>query len=370
MKFGIFFEISIPRPWGSETERTVYNNCIEQAVLADEMGFDHCWAVEHHFLEEYSHCSAPEIFLATIAAKTKNIRVGHGINVCVPEINHPVRIAERSAVLDLVSGGRLDVGTGRSATWTELGGFRANPDLTKANWEEIVRALPKMWTEERFSHDGAAFSMPERAILPKPYQRPHPPMWVAVTSPGTEIDAANNGLGALGLTFNDFAEQERRVNNYRKIIANCEPAGKVVNEQVATVNFLFCHEDKKKGVETGLRLAGTFGYAASQLVSAREVYASPSYGSFGLLPAVRRDAAVPGEVAMPPPGLAVGDPKSIIETLKLWENTGVDCVNFLLNAMETVPQQEVLDSIRLFAKEVMPAFKKDKEPVRIRVAAE
>ena len=226
MKFGIFYEISVPRPWGPETERQVYANCIEQCVLADQLGFDHVWAVEHHFLEEYSHCSAPEIFLATVAAKTERIRVGHGINVCVPEINHPIRIAERSAVLDLVSNGRLDVGTGRSATWTELGGFRANPDLTKATWGEIVRALPKMWTQERYAHDGVCFSMPERAVLPKPYQKPHPPMWVAVTSPGTEIDAAEHGIGALGLTFNDFAEQERRVKAYRQVIANCEPVGR------------------------------------------------------------------------------------------------------------------------------------------------
>ncbi|HEY4343378.1 MAG TPA: LLM class flavin-dependent oxidoreductase [Parvibaculum sp.] len=361
MRFGVFFEISIPRPWSPEVESKVYDNCIEQAVLADELGFNHVWAVEHHFLEEYSHCSAPEIFLATVAAKTKNIRVGHGINVCVPEINHPIRIAERSAVLDLVSHGRLDVGTGRSATWTELGGFRANPDTTKATWAEIVRAIPKMWTQERYSHDGVCFSMPERAVLPKPYQTPHPPLWVAVTSPGTEIDAAEHGMGALGLTFNDYAEQERRVNAYRKIIKTCEPAGSFVNDQVASVNFLYCHEDAATGAATGQRLIGTFGYLASQLVSAREVYASPSYASFGLLPQVRRGSNVPGDAPPLPPGMAIGDPKQIIATLKAWESTGVDCVNFLLNAMETVPQAEVLASLRLFAKEVMPAFKTDRK---------
>ena len=193
-------------------------------------------------------------------------------------------------------------------------------------------------------------------MIPKPYQKPHPPLWVAVTSPGTEIDAAEHGIGALGLTFNDFAEQERRVKAYHKVIASCEPAG-AINNQVATVNFLYCHEDNEVGQKTGLRLSGTFGYAAAQLVSAREVYASPSYGSFGLLPQVRRQSAVPGEMPGPPPGLAVGDPKRIIEVLKGWESTGVDCVNFLLNALEVVPQAEVLASLRLFAKEVMPAFK-------------
>src|SRR5262245_8877085 len=358
MKFGIFYEISVPRPWERETERQVYDNCIEQAVLADELGFDFCWAVEHHFLEEYSHCSAPEIFLTAIAARTKRIRVGHGINVCVPEMNHAIRIAERSAVLDIVSHGRLEVGTGRSATWTELGGFNANPDTTKATWDEYTRVLPQMWMNERFGYQGTYFSMPERAVLPKPYQKPHPPMWVAVTSPGTEMDAAERGLGALGLTFSTFDEQERKVKAYRDRIRNCDPVGAFVNDKIATVNFLYCHEDHAQGVATGGRLVGTFGYLAAQLVSAREVYASPSYASFGLLPQVRRQAAAPGTAAQMPPGMCIGNPQDIVKSLKSWEASGVDCVNFLLNAAESVPQQEVLASLRLFAKEVMPQFKR------------
>ena len=168
MKFGIFFEISIPRPWEDGVEKRVYDNCLEQAIVADESGFDYCWAVEHHFLEEYSHCSAPEVFLTAVAMKTQRIRIGQGIAVCVPEFNHPIRLAERAAVMDILSGGRLDFGTGRSATWTELGGFRASPDTTKATWDEFVSAIPKMWTQERYSHDGVAFSMPSRAVLPKP----------------------------------------------------------------------------------------------------------------------------------------------------------------------------------------------------------
>ena len=130
MKFGIFYELSVPRPWDAEAERSVYMNALEQVRLADELGFEQVWAVEHHFLEEYSHCSSPELFLTTCAMQTKQINVGHGIVICVPEFNHPIRIAERAAVLDILSGGRLQFGTGRSATWTELGGFRASPDET------------------------------------------------------------------------------------------------------------------------------------------------------------------------------------------------------------------------------------------------
>ncbi len=357
MKFGIFYEISVPRPWGPETEKGVYDNCLEQVRLADELGFDQVWAVEHHFLEEYSHCSAPEIFLTACAMQTKRIHVGHGIAVCVPQFNHPIRLAERAAVLDIVSGGRLEFGTGRSATWTELAGFQASPDDTKKTWDEFVRVIPKMWTQERFGpYEGRAFSMPERPVLPKPYQKPHPPMWVAVTSPGTELDAAERGMGSLGLTFGGFAEQEKKVKEYRRRIRVCEPAGAFVNEQVNTVNFLFCHEDLNYGVRTGLRLSGTFQYLAAQLLPAREAYPASSYPSLGLLPALRQEASGPGDAAGAPEGVCLGNPQRIIEQVKKWESVGVDRINFLLNCMETVPQQEVLDSMRLFAKEVMPVF--------------
>jgi len=160
MKFGLFYELSVPRPWTRESERTVYDNAIEQVKLADELGFDQVWAVEHHFLEEYSHCPAPELFLTACAMVTKRIRVGFGIVVCVPEFNHPIKIAERTAVLDILSGGRVEVGTGRSATWTELAGFNASPDVTKKSWDEFVRCLPKMWTSEKFEFEGEFWSMP------------------------------------------------------------------------------------------------------------------------------------------------------------------------------------------------------------------
>ena len=356
MKFGLFFELSVPRPWTRESERIVYDNALEQVKLADELGFDQVWAVEHHFLEEYSHCPAPELFLTACAMVTRRIRVGHGIIVCVPEFNHPIKIAERTAVLDILSGGRLEVGTGRSATWTELGGFNANPDITKKSWDEFVRCLPRMWTSERFAYDGEFWSMPSRAIIPRVYQKPHPPLWVAVTTPGTELDAAERGLGSLGLTFGQFAEQEKRIAEYRRRIQLCTPVGEFVNDQVNTVNFLYCDEDDARGVATGRRMADSFNYLASQLISAREAYPSKSYQSLGLLPQLRRQATGPDASAQGGEGLCLGGPARITAALKRWESVGVDRVNFLLNTMEIVPQADVLASLKLFAREVMPAF--------------
>jgi alkanesulfonate monooxygenase SsuD/methylene tetrahydromethanopterin reductase-like flavin-dependent oxidoreductase (luciferase family) len=364
MKFGLFYELSVPRPWTRESERTVYLNAFEQVRLADELGFDQVWAVEHHFLEEYCHCSAPEVFLTACAMQTKQIRVGFGIVVCVPQFNHPIKIAERTATLDIVSGGRVEVGTGRSATWTELAGFGASPDITKRSWDEFVRCLPRMWTSEKFAYEGEFWSMPERTILPKPYQRPHPPLWVAVTSPGTELDAADRGLGSLGLTFGQFAEQEKRIREYRRRIQLCTPVGAFVNDQVSSVNFLYCHEDDQAGLKLGRQMADTFNYLATQLISAREAYPSKSYQSLGLLPQLRRQATGPDAGEQAGEGLCLGGPERVTRALKRWESAGVDRVNFLLNTLEVIPQAQVLESLRLFAREVMPAFKDTKAPVR------
>jgi len=359
VKFGIFFELSVPRPWTPGAERAVYENAMEQARLADELGFDWVWAVEHHFLEEYSHCPAPEVFLAAVAAQTTRIRVGHGVVVCVPQMNHPVRAAERAAVLDIVSGGRLEFGTGRSSTWTELGGFQADPDETKKTWDEYVRVIPKMWTEERFSWEGRAFSMPERAVLPKPIQQPHPPMWVAVTSPGTELDAADRGLGCLGVASAGYEEQERRTQEYHRRIQQCDPVGDVVTDMVTTLNFLYCHEDAAIAGERGRSFQAAFGLANAHLLFTREAYATTAYELLGnLVPSPRRaEAGSPGAERNLPEGTAIGDPDWCIEQIKGWESIGVDGINFLTNGLEALPQDQVLESMRLFAREVMPRFR-------------
>jgi alkanesulfonate monooxygenase SsuD/methylene tetrahydromethanopterin reductase-like flavin-dependent oxidoreductase (luciferase family) len=359
MKFGIFFEMSTPRPFSAGVESAVFHNALEQARLADELGFDHVWAVEHHFLEEYSHCSAPEVVLAAVAGQTERIRIGHGAVVCVPEMNHPIRVAERCATLDIISNGRLDVGTARSSTWTELGGFRADPDETKKAWDEFVHVLPRMWADEHFSYEGVYFSMPERNVLPKPVQRPHPPMWVTVTSPGTELDAAERGLGCLGVAAAGYAEQERRTNEYFHRIQQCDPVGDVVTSAVSTLNFLYCDEDPGQAAQVGMQMVGAFGLANSHLFWTREAYPTRAYQSLGNL-APRTDASKsggPGDAYGIPEGICVGDPEIIVAALKRWESVGVTGVNFLLNGLETIPQERVLASMRLFAAEVMPQFR-------------
>ena len=255
------------------------------------------WAVEHHFLEEYSHCSAPELFLTAVAMQTERIRVGHGAVVCVPQMNHPIRVAERAAVLDILSGGRLEFGTARASTWTELGGFGVDPDTTKISWDEYVHLLPRLWTEDRVAHRGASVAMPERPVLPKPVQDPHPPMWVTVTTPGTELDAADRGIGCLGVAAASFEEQERRTRDYRKRIALCDPVSSVVNDQVATMNFLYCHPDDGVATVVGGQMFNTFMLLNGHLLWTREVYPTAAYQSLANLAptAARRESENPSE---------------------------------------------------------------------------
>ena len=361
MKFGIFHELSVAKPWHERSEYQVYHNALEQIELADQLGFDQAWAVEHHFLEEYSHCSAPEVFLAAAAARTKKIRLGHGIAVVLPPFNHPARCAERAAALDIVSNGRLEFGTGRSATWTELGGFRCDPDLTKEMWDESVRAIPKMWTEEPFSWKGKFFSMPPRSIVPKPLQKPHPPLWVAVSSPETAIQAAERGIGCLGVSIGTPKEYRQRVKDYRRVVRNCEPVGEFVNEQVNGVTFLHVAETDEEAREWGTRLAYTFSYYAAHLLGVGSVYPTPAYKTPGLLLSIRREAqerGLGGGAAIRE-GMAIGSPQTVIKNLKMWQEIGVDRMVFIINTGEQIPQKRVLRSLRLFAEHVMPAFEQE-----------
>jgi alkanesulfonate monooxygenase SsuD/methylene tetrahydromethanopterin reductase-like flavin-dependent oxidoreductase (luciferase family) len=360
MKFGLFLELSVPRPATREAEARVFRHSIEDAVLADQLGFNHVWVVEHHFLEEYSHSGAPEVLLGAIAAKTQRIRLGHGVVVCVPQINHPVRVAERIAVLDIISDGRVDFGTGRSSTWTELGGFYADPDATKQSWSEYVDVIPRMWSTPVFSHEGVTFSLPERKILPRPVQLPHPPMWVAVSSPGTEIDAAVRGLGWLGVNFSGYEALAARIRKYREITAKLElEPFRSKNDTVYTVNFLYCHEDAEYAAVRGGKLATEFQYLADQNLHTREVVVTPAYPTLGGIPTVsQRDTGSEKDKGVPE-GACVGTPEQIIDTIERWRAIGVDGINFIINSAEVLDADEVRQSLHLFAGKVLPHLSRD-----------
>ena len=198
--------------------------------------------------------------------------------------------------------------------------------------------------DDRLSWDGTCFSMPERAVLPKPLQKPHPPMWVTVTSPGTELDAADRGLGCLGVAAVSYAEQERRTREYHRRVRQCEPVGGMVNDRVATNNFLYCHEDTGTAVRDGMRFMGMFGLLNSHLLFTREAYPTNAYQTLGNLnPAPRSESGGPGDEVRAPEGICVGDPRQITEAARRWESIGVDQINFILNVSNVLSQEQVLD---------------------------
>src|SRR5437868_8773471 len=198
MKFGVFYEHQLPRPWAEDSEHTLLTNALEQIELADSLGFDVVWEVEHHFVEEYSHSSAPEVFLAAASQRTKNIRLGHGIIQTAPGYNHPARTAERVATLDLVSNGRVDFGSGESSSEAELGGFTIDPMTKRDQWREGLEVAIRCMTEVPFTgHKGEYVEMPPRNVVPKPVQKPHPPLGVACSPRETTLLTAELWIRTL-----------------------------------------------------------------------------------------------------------------------------------------------------------------------------
>ena len=207
MKFGLVYELQLPKPWDERSEHRLHKEALNQVVLADQLGIDYAWMVEHHFLEEYSHASAPEVFLGAAAALTENIRLGHGIRQVIANYNHPARTAETLATLDLLADGRVDFGFGEGATRLELGGFNIPAREKREYSHEAVEQICNMLTMTPYpGYEGKSFSMPCRNVLPKPYQKPHPPLWMACTNRATIIEAARNGVGALAFSFVDPEE--------------------------------------------------------------------------------------------------------------------------------------------------------------------
>ena len=182
MKFALFYEIPVPRPWSRDSEYRAYKDVVEQAVLGEQAGFHSFWTVEHHFLQEFSHCSNPEVLYGHVAAKTSKLRIGYGVRLMPKPYNHPVRTAESVAVLDLLSDGRVEMGSGRSATRLELEGFGIDPHETREMWREALGHIVACWTNDEVEFEGRHWRLPRRRVLPKPLQDPHPPICLLYTS--------------------------------------------------------------------------------------------------------------------------------------------------------------------------------------------
>jgi len=366
MKIDLLYEMEMLKPWASNAEYNTYWEAVEQIELADKLGFSTVWEVEHHFLEEFSHSPAPEVFLAAIAQRTHKIRIGHGVVLLPWKFNHPVRVAERAAVLDIMSNGRLEFGTGRSSIAEQLG-FEIEPTQSREMWQEAVRAIPKMWTQERFSHEGKFFNVPERAIIPKPIQKPHPPMWVAATSPDTWELAGLNGLGCLGLTvWVDLPELQKRMKLYRDGLTRCRPAGAFINDKVGVFTIAHCAESTQAAVDNGgidatmwyvtyvFRALATVPRELLGTVAGTIPYADV-LKQFPLFEKYEKQGNVTFDEIDERDMVIVGDPDKCIEKLKKYEKAGADRVICIMQ-VGGLKHAQIMKSIELFGKYVIPEF--------------
>jgi len=246
----VFSELQRPGPFAADHEARMLAEAIEQAQLADRLGFGCWWTVEHHGAVEFSYSSAPEIVIATLAQKTERLRFGHSGVLAPFRINHPLRVAERAAWIDLASQGRLEMGLARSGG-TEWTAFGVDPDSSREQLREALLMLPRMWTEERFSWESAHVVIPERNVVPKPLQKPHPPLWQTCTSPESFEMAGELGVGALATTLlSPLASLATLFDHHAKGLARCQPAGHFVNERRSVFTFLHCAETRKEAIES------------------------------------------------------------------------------------------------------------------------
>jgi alkanesulfonate monooxygenase SsuD/methylene tetrahydromethanopterin reductase-like flavin-dependent oxidoreductase (luciferase family) len=372
VRFGIFYEHQLPRPWEDGAEERLYRDALEQVEIADRVGFDYVWEVEHHFLEEYSHSSAPEVFLAAASQRTKNIRLGHGIVQVPPPVNHPARVAERIATLDLVSGGRVDLGTGEASSMAELGGFGVPRGEKRGMWQDAMDALTRMFVEEPFAGwESKYIQMPPRNVIPKTVQKPHPPLWVACSRRETIHVAARNGIGALSFSFTEPEDAAVWVEEYYRLLASeeCVPAGFAVNPNVAVVLPMMCHEDEATAIDRGIDGAHFFGFALAHYygTSPHEPGRTSIWDDFvrhreaqGFSREIISADDAPLGVRIQQQGIgslrgAVGTPEQVTDLVRRYEAAGVDQVIFVMQAGPN-RHEHICESLELVGKQVLPRF--------------
>ncbi|MGD0393388.1 MAG: LLM class flavin-dependent oxidoreductase [Acidimicrobiales bacterium] len=372
MKFGIFYEHQLPRPWTESSEQRLIADALDQIELADRLGVQYLWEVEHHFLEEYSHSSAPEVFLAAASQRTHRMRIGHGVVQTAPGYNHPARIAERIAMLDLVSNGRVEFGTGESSSEAELGGFGVDRVTKREAWLEGLEVAIRCMTETPFGGvDGRFVTMPPRNVVPKPVQKPHPPLWVACSRRDTILLAAEKGIGALSFAFVEPEDARQWVADYEAVLRDrCVPVGLSVNPQVACVTPMMCADEEEEALARGLEGANFFGYSLAHFyVFGDHVPAGTDVwrefverrGKAGYSPeaalAVRQEVLGAKAEWGEQRGLrgAIGTPDQLREFLRRYEEAGVDQLIFVMQAGRN-RHEHIMESIELFGTQVLPEF--------------
>jgi alkanesulfonate monooxygenase SsuD/methylene tetrahydromethanopterin reductase-like flavin-dependent oxidoreductase (luciferase family) len=364
MEFGLFNSLFVPNELASRDPAAEHHRLLDEVAVvqaADRCGFKYTWATEHHFLTEYSHLSANEVFLGYLAHATERIHIGSGIFNITPPVNHPARVAERVAMLDHLSEGRFEFGMGRGSSTTEQRGFGIpDSDLTREMFDEVVGEFRKMWRDEDYpGHDGRFFSMPSRNVLPKTYTKPHPPLWVAAGSPSTFEKAGRMGLGVLCFTMFGPEPLKPLIESYKRALEDAEPVGEYINDNVMVTTQMLCLEDGQRVRD----LAGSGnlsqGYQNSLVFRYLDTFPKPPEVPDWpeVIPEPTRDdieLRIEAGIAM------YGAPDEVVRTARAYEAAGVDQVVFGLLS-STIPRDVAIEAIETFGTHVLPEF--DRDPV-------
>jgi alkanesulfonate monooxygenase SsuD/methylene tetrahydromethanopterin reductase-like flavin-dependent oxidoreductase (luciferase family) len=364
LKFGYFSQLQMPKPWhGENAEVDLHWSAMREAIHAEEVGFDSYWQTEHHFYTEIGHSSAPEVFLAALAQRTKRIRLGTGV-VVLP-CNHPYRVAEQISTLDILSNGRVEFGTGRGASVYHIEAFGVGPAESRQVWEESLEVICSLFLNDKFpGHKGAYYDLPPRSLVPKPVQKPHPPIWVAATSPSTFEAAARLGLGVLGLTSLPPEHLIPAIRAYRDAQADCTPIGGVVNHQIAAYSICYVDEDDRRGQEIACAAARWYlGDNQAELQKVRfgtivggpfnnyhEAEAQKAKDRLGYLNDRTNEQLIEDGIVIG------GNPDRVCRQIEKWEKVGIDKILLMIQAGYTSHDQ-VMRSQELIGKHVIPRFR-------------
>lgn len=364
MKLDLLYEVDVPKPWKGgphpygqrRAEQRAYREAIEQIRLADELGFHTVWAVEHHFREGRSHCPAPEVLLGALSQVTERIRLGFGVTLTPFGFTHPARIAEKVATVDVLSGGRVEWGTGRS-TPMEQTAFGVDRARSREHWREAIEIVCAMWREERFSWSSPSFEFPERMVTPKPFQDPHPPCWMAATSAGSAEVAGANGLGLLSFSIMQPLEaMAKQIAAYRTAQAAAKPLTDVTTNRVAAYTLVHCADSLEQARANGVwdSVAWWYSNLAQFTLDWELVHLDEQERKqvFPLLePMLGGD--VPIDTFHEADMLIVGDPDRCIQKMKRYADLGVDELICYVQ-FGSHPHESVMRTIELLGKHVLP----------------
>ena len=387
MKFGLLFEMQCPYEGNDVDWNALYRETLDQCELADQVGFDNLWFVEHHFLMGFSGSPCPEVMFGALSQRTKNIRIGFGVSI-LPN-HHPIRIAERVAMVDQLTNGRVEFGTGRSNAYEQTG-QGIDPRETRDRWDEALTMLPKIWQSDEFSWEGKFWNVPSRRVLPKVFQKPHPRMYLACTQTESFRLAAQKGIGVLSSASYAIDILKEHVKVYRDAIKDADPVGAEINDYWANNVHSFCGKDDQAAKELAAESMKTFFGPDKPYIQGRINAYEELLESWGGVPdnlkadfgrwlrqsddAHKEQAAEAGISLDSGPGAAraavaeldanvlsdrgviiAGNPESCIKTIKTYEDIGVDQFMLIMQT-ETIPHDKVMESIELYGKEVIPAF--------------